>query len=216
MTIIATGIDLAKTVFAVHGVSQGGSEQLRQPKVAHGKLNALIAARRPDVIGMEACFPAHHWARQFQAHGHTVRLTAPKLVAPYRMNGKRGKNDAADAAAVCKVMQRPTCAWCRSSPGSASAADGAPPASGLCHRAHRLHQSHPRAAQRVRRRDHLPFCQTSDSTPTAALASGRSQVQAPRDSACRRLTAGAIDFDRRSAQAKVSQAVSQAPESQKA
>ena len=103
MTIIATGIDLAKNVFAVHGVSLGGTVELRQPKVGRAKLGALIAALPPTVIGMEACSGAHHWARQFQAYGHTVRLMAPKLVTPYRMTGKRGKNDAADAAAICYV-----------------------------------------------------------------------------------------------------------------
>jgi len=56
---------------------------------------------------MEACSGAHHWAREFQAHGHTVKLMAPKLVAPYRMSGKQGKNDAADAAAICEAVQRP-------------------------------------------------------------------------------------------------------------
>ena len=69
--------------------------------------NALIAAIPPCTIGIEACSGAHHWARQFQAHGHTVRLIAPKLVTPYRMSGKRGKNDAADAAAICEAVQRP-------------------------------------------------------------------------------------------------------------
>lgn len=107
MAIIATGIDLAKSVFAVHGVDESGTAQLRQPKVSRGNLNALIAALPPCVIGMEACSGAHHWARQFQAHGHTVRLMAPKLVAPYRMSGKLGKNDAADAAAICEAVQRP-------------------------------------------------------------------------------------------------------------
>jgi transposase len=107
MTIIATGIDLAKNVFAVHGVSGAGAVVLREPKVARAKLNALIAGLPPSVIGMEACSGAHYWARQFQAHGHTVRLMAPKLVTPYRMSGKRGKNDAADAAAICEAVQRP-------------------------------------------------------------------------------------------------------------
>lgn len=107
MAIIATGIDLAKSVFAVHGVDESGTAQLRQPKVSRGKLNALIAALPPCVIGIEACSGAHYWARQFQAHGHTVRLMAPKLVTPYRMSGKRGKNDAADAAAICEAVQRP-------------------------------------------------------------------------------------------------------------
>ena len=107
MTIIATGIDLAKNVFAVHGVNEGGKVDLRQPRVARAKLNALIAGLPPGLVGMEACSGAHYWARQFQAHGHTVKLMAPKLVTPFRMTGKRGKNDAADAAAICEAMQRP-------------------------------------------------------------------------------------------------------------
>ena len=89
MTIIAVGIDLAKNVFAVHGVTEAGTAQLRQPKVARTKLNGLIASVPPCTIGIEACSGAHYWARQFQAHGHTVRLIAPKLVTPYRMSGKR-------------------------------------------------------------------------------------------------------------------------------
>ena len=56
---------------------------------------------------MEACSGAHHWARLFMQHGHTVRLIAPKFVTPYRLSGKRGKNDAADAAASCEAVQRP-------------------------------------------------------------------------------------------------------------
>ena len=80
---------------------------MRQPKVARAKLGALIAALPPTVIGMEACSGAHFWARQLQAHGQTVRLMAPKLVTPYRMTGKRGKNDAADAAAICEALQQP-------------------------------------------------------------------------------------------------------------
>lgn len=56
---------------------------------------------------MEACSGAHHWAREFQKFGHTVRLMAPKFVIPYRLSGKRGKNDAADAAAICEAVTRP-------------------------------------------------------------------------------------------------------------
>ncbi len=56
---------------------------------------------------MEACSGAHHWGRVVQQHGHTVKLMAPKLVAPYRMSGKRGKNDAADAAAICEAVTYP-------------------------------------------------------------------------------------------------------------
>jgi transposase len=107
MTIVCVGIDLAKNVFALHGVTESGAVGLKQPKVARAKLVAVVAALRPCTIGIEACSGAHHWARQFQAHGHTVRLMAPKLVTPYRMSGKRGKNDAADAAAICEAVQRP-------------------------------------------------------------------------------------------------------------
>ena len=57
---------------------------------------------------MEPCTGEHHWARLFAQSGHTVKLMAPKLVTPYRMSGKRGKNDAADAAAICEAVQRPS------------------------------------------------------------------------------------------------------------
>jgi transposase len=107
MAIVTVGIDLAKNVFALHGVNAAGDVQLRQPKLARAKLNEVFAALPPCTIGMEACTGAHHWARLFAAHGHTVKLMAPKLVAPYRMSGKRGKNDGADAAAACEAVQRP-------------------------------------------------------------------------------------------------------------
>jgi transposase len=106
MAILTVGIDTAKSVLAVHGVDEAGRVQLRQPRVARGKLGAMIAALPPCTIGIEACTGAHYWARQFQAYGHTVKLMAPKLVAPYRMSGKRGKNDAADAAAICEAVGR--------------------------------------------------------------------------------------------------------------
>ena len=107
MAILTVGIDLAKNVFAVHGVNDAGKAELVRPAVPREQLTALVAALRPCVIGLEACSGAHHWARQFEALGHTVRLIAPKFVTPYRMTGKRGKNDAADAAAICEAVQRP-------------------------------------------------------------------------------------------------------------
>jgi transposase len=91
----------------VHGVNEAGKPELVKPCVARGKLLELIASLPPCTIGLEACSGAHHWARQFTAHGHTVRLMAPKFVAPYRLSGKKGKNDAADAAAICEALQRP-------------------------------------------------------------------------------------------------------------
>jgi transposase len=108
MAIVTVGIDLAKNVFALHGVNETGHVDLRRPSVARAKLHALVAALPPCTIAMEACTGAHHWARLFAQCGHTVKLMAPKLVAPYRMSGKRGKNDAADAAAICEAVQRPS------------------------------------------------------------------------------------------------------------
>jgi transposase len=107
MSIITVGIDLAKNIFAVHGVNEAGKPELIKPKVTRDQLLPLVANLPPCVIGMEACTGAHHWARLFRQHGHTVRLIAPKFVTPYRMSGKRGKNDAADAAAICEAVTRP-------------------------------------------------------------------------------------------------------------
>ena len=107
MAIVTVGIDLAKNVFAVHGVDATGRAALVRPSVARGKLLELIGSLPPCLVGMEACSGAHHWARLFAAHGHTVRLMAPKFVVPYRLSGKRGKNDAADAAAICEAVARP-------------------------------------------------------------------------------------------------------------
>ncbi len=93
MNIITVGIDLAKSVFAVHGVDDSGKAALIKPKVSRADLLPLIAQLSPCLIGMEACSGAHHWARLFRQYGHT---------------GKRGKNDAADAAAICEAVTRPT------------------------------------------------------------------------------------------------------------
>lgn len=107
MAIVTLGIDLAKNVFAVHGVDATGKPALVRPSVSRAKLLELVASLPPCLIGMEACSGAHHWARLFAAHGHTVRLMAPKFVVPYRLSGKRGKNDKADAAAICEAATRP-------------------------------------------------------------------------------------------------------------
>lgn len=107
MAILYVGIDLAKNVFAIHGVDEHGKAVLVRPSVPRARLHQFVAALPPCTIGMEACSGAHHWARLFARDGHTVRLMAPKFVAPYRMSGKRGKNDAADAMAICEAVQRP-------------------------------------------------------------------------------------------------------------
>jgi transposase len=107
MAILTVGIDLAKNVFAVHGLNEHGKPELKRPTVPRAKLLELVATLPPCLIGMEACSGAHHWARQFAPFGHTVRLMAPKFVAPYRQSGRRSKNDAADAAAICEAVTRP-------------------------------------------------------------------------------------------------------------
>ena len=93
MAIVSVGIDLAKNVFAVHGVDDSGKAALVRPNVSRAKLLDLIASLPPCLIGMEACSGAHHWAREFAKFGHTVRLMAPKFVIPYRLSGKCGKNE---------------------------------------------------------------------------------------------------------------------------
>ncbi len=106
--IVSVGIDLAKKVFAVHGVDEAGKPALVRPTFPRARLLELIASLPPYLIGIEACSGAHHWAGEFAKFGHTVRLMEPKFVIPYRLSGKRGKNDAADAAAICEAVTRPT------------------------------------------------------------------------------------------------------------
>lgn len=114
MTITTVDIDLAKNVFAVHGVDQNGKTVLIKSRVTRTALPGLIAGLPPCVIGMEACSGAHYWARLFRQYGHEPRLMAAKFVSPYRMAGKSGKNDAADAQAICDSGSSPTYAICTS------------------------------------------------------------------------------------------------------
>jgi transposase len=101
--VAVLGIDLAKHVFALHGVDAAGKVVLKQT-LSRSSLNRVIAQLPPCLIGLEACSGAHEWARQFQSHGHTVRLIAPAFVTPYR---KSGKNDDNDADAICEAVGRP-------------------------------------------------------------------------------------------------------------
>jgi transposase len=102
--VTTVGIDLAKNVFSLHGVDARGVVVLRKT-VSRARLAAFVAQLPASVIGMEACSGAHEWARRFAQHGHTVKLMAPKFVAPYR---KSGKNDGNDAAAICEAVSRPS------------------------------------------------------------------------------------------------------------
>ena len=102
--ITTVGIDLAKNVFSLHGVDGAGRVVLRKT-VRRDQLVGVVAGLPPCLIGMEACSGAHEWGRRFQGLGHTVRLMAPKFVAPYR---KSGKNDGNDAEAICEAVTRPS------------------------------------------------------------------------------------------------------------
>jgi transposase len=104
MNLVSTlGIDLAKNTFSVHGVDAQGAVVVRRT-VSRNKLAELVMQLPPCLIGMEACSGAHEWARRFSAFGHSVKLMAPKFVAPYR---KSGKNDGNDAEAICEAVTRP-------------------------------------------------------------------------------------------------------------
>ena len=104
MSLVSTvGIDLAKNVFSVHAVDSTGAVVVRRT-LSRTKLSELVAQLPPCLIGMEACSGAHEWARRFAPFGHTVKLMAPKFVAPYR---KGGKNDGNDAEAICEAVGRP-------------------------------------------------------------------------------------------------------------
>lgn len=104
MKITTIGVDLAKTVFAIHGVDARGKAVLRKSLKRHQVL-AFFGNLPPCLVGMEACGSAHHWARQLTALGHTVKLMAPQFVKPYV---KTNKNDSADAEAICEAVARPT------------------------------------------------------------------------------------------------------------
>jgi len=103
MTIIRVGLDTAKHVFQVHGVDEDEQPVLRR-RVRRGELVRLFARLAPTRIGLEACGASHHWARVLRGLGHEVVLLPPQYVKPYV---KRGKNDAADAAAICEALSRP-------------------------------------------------------------------------------------------------------------
>jgi transposase len=98
------GLDIAKSVFHVHGADSEGEVVLRK-RVSRTKVLALFADLSPCLVGIEACPSAHHWGRELQALGHTVKLMPPSYVKAYL---KRSKNDANDAAAICEAVTRPS------------------------------------------------------------------------------------------------------------
>jgi len=104
MNVTTVGIDLAKSVFQVHGVDARGKAVLRR-QLRREQVAAFFVNLPPCLIGMEACASAHYWGRTLERFGHTVRLMAPQFVKPYV---KTNKNDAADAEAICEAVSRPS------------------------------------------------------------------------------------------------------------
>jgi transposase len=103
MKLTTIGIDLAKSVFQVHGADEKGKAVMKK-QLKRAQVLPFFANLTPCRIGMEACGSAHYWARKLQALGHTVQLIAPQYVKPFV---KRNKNDAADAEAICEAVTRP-------------------------------------------------------------------------------------------------------------
>lgn len=104
MDITTVGLDLAKHVFQVHGVDEAGHVVVKR-RLRRAQVMTYFASLPPCLIGMEACATAHFWARELRSLGHEVRLMPPQYVKAYV---KRGKNDAADAAAICEAVTRPS------------------------------------------------------------------------------------------------------------
>ena len=105
MEKIATiGLDIAKSVFQVHGVDAAGEVVVRK-RLSRARVIPFFAKLPRCLVGIEACSTSHHWARELIALGHDVRLMPAQYVKPYV---KRGKNDASDAEAICEAVTRPT------------------------------------------------------------------------------------------------------------
>lgn len=102
--VAVVGVDLAKSVFQVHGVDAAGEVVLRR-RLSRSKLLSFFTKLPRCLIGMETCASANYWARELMALGHEVRLMPPQYVKPYV---KRSKNDASDAEAICEAVTRPT------------------------------------------------------------------------------------------------------------
>src|SRR5476649_815238 len=100
--VMTIGVDIAKSVFQVHGVDAGGQVVIRR-QLRRSHVLAFFHKLPPCLVGIESCASSHHWSRELQALGHTVRLMPPAYVKPYV---KRHKNDAIDAEAICEAVTR--------------------------------------------------------------------------------------------------------------
>jgi len=101
-TITTIGLDIAKSVFQIHGVDAAGQVVIRR-QLKRRSVLAFFQKLPACLVGIEACASSHHWSRELQVLGHTVRLMPPAYVKPYV---KRQKNDMADAEAICEAVGR--------------------------------------------------------------------------------------------------------------
>ena len=105
MKIIRAGVDIAKSVFHVYAVDRHDELQWQAKLKRDQWIDALCERLAPGAeVGMEACASAHHWGRELQKRGFTVKLMAAQFVKPYV---KSNKNDRVDAEAICEAMSRP-------------------------------------------------------------------------------------------------------------
>src|SRR5256885_14551138 len=100
--VTTIGLDIAKSVFQIHGVDAAGNVIVRR-QLKRRYVLAFFQRLPPCLVGIEACASSHHWSRELKALGHTVRLMPPAYVKPYV---KRQKNDMADAEAICEAVTR--------------------------------------------------------------------------------------------------------------
>jgi transposase len=105
--VVRVGVDLAKNVIQVHAVTADGRVISNRPLAREKFVSWCGQLSRGTLVAMEACSGAHHWARELTAMGLEARLVSAVFVAPYRMQGRLGKNDANDAMAVCEAASRP-------------------------------------------------------------------------------------------------------------
>lgn len=102
--ITTVGLDIAKSVFQVHGVDATGEVVLKR-RLTRARVVPFFEKLGRCLIGIEACATSHYWARELRKLGHDVRLMPPSYVKPYV---KRQKNDSADAEAICEAVTRPS------------------------------------------------------------------------------------------------------------
>ena len=106
--IARVGVDLAKTVIQVHAVDAAGRRVVARALKRDQFIAWCEQLPAGCLVAMEACTSAHHWARKLRSIGLDCRLIAANFVSPYRMEGRSGKNDMTDAAAICEAASRPT------------------------------------------------------------------------------------------------------------